>query len=70
MRIMEKYPVEFIIISPNSEVYEPDIVYITANTPDSAIKQVEKEIESRMGKYYKYKVKISIQNEEEQLSLF
>ncbi|PFS32654.1 DUF493 family protein [Bacillus thuringiensis] len=67
---MEKYPVEFTIISPNSEVYEPDIVYITANTPDIAIKQVEKEIESRMGKYYTYKVKISIQNEEEQLSLF
>jgi hypothetical protein len=70
MRIMEKYPVEFTIISPNSEVYEPDIVYITANTPDAAIKQVKKEIESRMGKYYTYKVKISIQNEEEQLSLF
>ncbi len=70
MRIMEKYPVEFTIISPNCEVYEPDIVYITANTPDAAIKQVEKEIESRMGKYYTYKVKINIQNEEEQLSLF
>ncbi|HFJ9350277.1 hypothetical protein [Bacillus cereus] len=67
---MEKYPVEFTIKSPNGEVYEPDIVYITANTPDAAIEQVEKEIESRMGKYYTYKVKISIQNEEKQLSLF
>ncbi|HDW3057971.1 hypothetical protein [Bacillus thuringiensis] len=67
---MEKYPVEFTIKSPNGEVYEPDIVYITANTPDAAIEQVEKEIESRMGKYYTYKVKISIQNEEKQLTLF
>ncbi|CUB55446.1 hypothetical protein BN2127_JRS10_03245 [Bacillus subtilis] len=67
---MEKYPVEFAIISSNSKVYEPDIVYITANTPDDTIKQVKKEIESRIGKYYTYKVKISIQNEEEQFSLF
>lgn len=67
---MEKYPVEFTIISPNSEEYEPDIVYITANTPDAAIKQVENEIKNRMGNHYTYKVKIGIQNEEEQLSLF
>ncbi|MGH1049382.1 hypothetical protein [Bacillus mycoides] len=49
---------------------EPDIVYITANTPDAAIQQVENEIKNRMGKYYTYKVKISMQNEEEQLALF
>lgn len=67
---MEKYPIEFTIISPNGEVYEPNIVYITANTPDAAIQQVENEIVNRMGKYYTYKVKISISNEEEQLSLF
>ncbi|MDY7519230.1 hypothetical protein P4V74_30075 [Bacillus thuringiensis] len=67
---MEKYPIEFTIISPNGEVYEPDVVYITANTPDAAIKQVENEIKNRMGKHYTYKVKISISNEEEQLSLF
>ncbi|MGH0944835.1 hypothetical protein ACQVTS_27250 [Bacillus mycoides] len=67
---MEKYPVEFTIISPNSEVYEPDIVYITANTPDAAIKQVENEIENSMGNHYTYKVKISIPTNDEQLSLF
>ncbi|MGG3043108.1 hypothetical protein ABEO76_07965 [Bacillus anthracis] len=67
---MEKYPVEFTIISPNGEVYEPDVVYITANTLDAAIKQMENEIKNRMGKHYTYKVKISIQNEEEQLSFF
>ncbi|ARJ25851.1 hypothetical protein B7492_32985 (plasmid) [Bacillus mycoides] len=67
---MEKYPIEYTIISPNGEVYEPNIVYITANTPDAAIQQVENEIVNRMGKYYIYKVKISISNEEEQLSLF
>ncbi|PEU10660.1 MULTISPECIES: hypothetical protein [unclassified Bacillus (in: firmicutes)] len=67
---MEKFPVEFTIISPNSEVYEPGIVYITANTPDAAIQQVENEIESRMGKHYTYKVKISIPTDDEQLSLF
>ncbi|KXY46874.1 hypothetical protein MHB70_30085 [Bacillus sp. FSL M7-1020] len=67
---MEKYPIEFTITSPNGEVYQPDIVYITANTPDVAIQQVENEIENRMGKYYTYKVKICMQNEEEQLSLF
>jgi hypothetical protein len=70
MRIMEKYPIEFTITSPNGDVYRPDIVYITANTPDAAIQQVENEIENRMGKYYTFNVKISMQNEEEQLALF
>lgn len=67
---MEKYPVEFTIISPNGEVYEPDLVYITASTPDAAIQQVESEIEHRMGKYYSYRVKINVSTEDEQLSLF
>ncbi|OOR00610.1 hypothetical protein BW900_31245 [Bacillus mycoides] len=62
--------IEFTITSPNGEVYRPDIVYITANTPDAARQQVENEVENRMGKYYTYKVKISMQNEEEQLALF
>lgn len=70
MRNMGKYPIEFTIISPNGEVYEPDIVYITAITPDAAIKQVENEIEHRMGKYYTYRVKMSKPIEDEQLSLF
>ncbi|OUB31539.1 hypothetical protein BK708_08035 [Bacillus thuringiensis serovar yunnanensis] len=67
---MEKYPVEFTIISPNGEVYEPDLVYITANTPIDAIQQVENEIEHRMGKYCSYRVKINVPTEDEQLSLF
>ncbi|HFK1786282.1 TPA: hypothetical protein ACGXP4_005513 [Bacillus cereus] len=67
---MEKYPIEFTIISPNGEVYEPNVVYITANKPDVAIQQVENEIKNRMGNHYTYKVEISTQNEEEQLSLF
>ncbi|MBG9539426.1 hypothetical protein ABE42_15225 [Bacillus thuringiensis] len=61
---MGKYPIEFTIISPNGEVYEPAI------TPDAAIKQVENEIEHRMGKYYTYRVKMSKPIEDEQLSLF
>ncbi|EJR90780.1 hypothetical protein IKE_05637 [Bacillus cereus VD196] len=67
---MEKYPVKFTIISPNGEVYEPNLVYVTANSPDAAIQQVENEIENRMGKHYKYKVKISMSTNNEQLSLF
>ncbi|EOO24787.1 hypothetical protein IIU_06607 [Bacillus cereus VD133] len=67
---MEKYPVEFTIISPNGEVYESDLVYITASTPDAAIQQVESEIEHRMGKYYSYRVKINMPSDDEQLSLF
>ncbi|EPC8411485.1 MULTISPECIES: hypothetical protein [Bacillus] len=70
MRDVEKYPVEFTIISPNGEVYEPDLVYVTANTPNDAIQQVESEIEHRMGKYYKYRVTINVLSEDEQLSLF
>lgn len=70
MRIMEKYPIEFTIISPNGEVYRPDTIYITANTPDAAIEQVENEIANRMGKHYTYIVKICIPTDDEQLSLF
>ncbi|MED3541729.1 hypothetical protein ABEX53_29635 [Bacillus toyonensis] len=67
---MEKYPIEFTITSPNGELYRSNIIYITASTPDAAIQQVENEIKHRMGKYYTYRVKISIPSDDEQLSLF
>ncbi|PEP88913.1 hypothetical protein [Bacillus toyonensis] len=67
---MEKYPVEFTIISPNGEVYKPDIVYVSEKSPEDAVKQVENEIKQRMGKWYTYKVEVVMPNKEEQLSLF